>query len=173
MPVYLQRIRLTVHTKKQFQAGTNSPVSLGYAVEEKHVHPKLEPGVHYEALDHPWHDDFQSGKADSYEIRFDTGTAGRAMGRPVPGGIQFDSLEDAGTFQLHLRIDGNDQWIFDRLALGGYFVEVRPSAGSGDEHEEVEIGWIEMAKHSEEVRMSSDPEEGYEEVPIELNGSFR
>ena len=170
MPVYLQRIRLTVHTKKQFQAGTNSTVTLGYQVEPEHVHPKLEPGMHYETLDHPWHDDFQSGKADSYEIRFDTGEPGQALGRPIPSGLQFDSLEEARGLQLTLRIDGDDQWIFDRLAVGGFFVEVKRI---GENLEEVELGWVEMAKHAGDVEMSSDPEEGYEEVPIELNGSFQ
>ena len=169
MPVYLQRIRLTVHTKKQFLAGTNSTVKLSYRVEEGHVHSKLEPGVYDEVLDHPWHDDFQSGKADSYEIRFDTGPAGRAMSQPIPSGLRFDSMEAARDLELALKIYGGDQWIFDRMALGGFFVEVVADA----ENQEREIGWIEMAKNSGDVAMSSDPSEGYEEFPIELNGSFR
>ncbi len=170
MPVYLQRVRLTVRTKKQFLAGTNSVVKFGYQIEAKHQHTKLDPGFQYEVLDHPMHDDFKSGKADSYEIAFDTGKAGRAMGQPIPTGLRFDSLDGARDFQVTLCIDGDDQWIYDRLSLGGFFVEVKPVNG---EHEEVELGWLEMARHSGDVQMSSDPDEGYEEVPIELNGSFQ
>lgn len=173
MSAYLQRIRFSVHTKKQFLAGTNSRVLLGYRVEEGYVHPKLDPGVHYEPLDNPWHDDFQSGKADTYEIRFDTDSAGQAMGRPVPSGLRFDSLEAARGLKLTLKIDGTDQWIFDRYALGGFFVEVRPKGDEPDVSEPVEIGWVEMAKHSGDVRMSADPSEGEAEVPLVLNGSFR
>ncbi len=173
MSVYLQRVRLTVHTKNQFLAGTNSKVQLCYQVEEKHLHPKMGPGVYSADLDQPYHDDFQSGKADSYEVSFGTGSLGEAMGRPVPNGLQFDSLDDARTLQLHLRIEGNDQWIFDRFALAGYFVEVRPVAQDADKYEEVELGWLEMARHGGDVEMSSDEDEGCEEYPIDLNGSFQ
>jgi hypothetical protein len=95
------------------------------------------------------------------------------MGRPVPNGLQFDSLDDARTSQLNLWIEGNDQWIFDRYALTGYFVEVRPVAADADTNEEVDLGWLEMARHSGDVAMSSDESEGPEENPIELNGSFQ
>src|SRR5262249_35498009 len=117
--------------------------------------------------------DFQSGKADSYEVSFGTGSLGEAMGRPVPNGLQFDSLDDARTLQLKLRIEGNDQWIFDRYALAGYFVEVRPVTADADKYEQVALGWLERARHSGDVEMSSDEDEGCEEYPIELNGSFR
>ena len=174
MPVYLQRVRFTVHTKNQFLAGTNSPVKLGYEVEERHVHPKLAPGVHYETLDHPRHDDFQSGKADSYEISFGSGTLGTALGgHPIVAGLQFDSLEDARSLRLHLKIEGGDQWIFDRYAVGGFFVEVRPSSRGAGPDEPVELGWVEMATHTGDVAMSTDRSEGVDEVEIELNGSFR
>jgi hypothetical protein len=174
MPVYLQRVRFTVHTKKQFLAGTNSLVKLCYEIEERHVHPKLEPGVHCTDLDHAYHDDFQSGKADSYEVSFGAGKLGKAFqGHPVLNGLQFDNLDEAKQMRFHLRIEGDDQWIFDRCALGGYFMEVRPVSGKTDEYEEVELGWVEMAKHSGDVEMSSDPDEGCQEYPIELNGSFR
>jgi hypothetical protein len=173
MPVYLQRVRFTVHTKKQFLAGTNSAVKLCYQVEEKHLHPKLGPGVHCADLDQPYHDDFQSGKADSYEVSFGSGSLGQALGQPVPNGLQFDSLDDARKMKIHLKIEGNDQWIFDRCALAGYFIEVRPVAGQAEAYEEVELGWLEMARQSGDVAMSSDESEGCEEYPIELNGTFQ
>ena len=173
MPFYLQRARFTVHTKKQFLAGTNSTVKLCYKIEEKHNHPKLEPGVHSMVLDHPWHDDFQSGKSDSYEVSFGTGKIGKSfMGRPMLNGVQFETLDDARKMEFYLRIEGNDQWIFDRYALAGFFMEVRPRPGSTDEYEEVELGWLEMARNEGDVEMSSDPNEGCEEYPIELNGPF-
>jgi hypothetical protein len=173
MPFYLQRVRFTVHTKKQFLAGTNSLVKLCYKIEENYLHPKLGPGVHSTDLDHPYHDDFQSGKSDSYEVDFGSGRLGKAFqGHPVLNGLQFDTLDDAKKMQFHLRIEGNDQWIFDRYALGGFFMEVRPVAGKAGEYEEVELGWVEMAKHSGDVAMSSDPNEGDDEHPIALNGSF-
>src|SRR5262245_38015074 len=102
MPVYIQRVRFTVHTKKQFLAGTNSKVQLCYQVEEQHLHPKLAPGVHCADLDQPYHDDFQSGESDSYEVSFGTGSLGKAMGRPVPNGLQFESLDDARKLRLYL-----------------------------------------------------------------------
>ena len=174
MPVYLQRVRFTVHTKNQFLAGTNSPVKLGFEIEERHVHPKLSPGLHFEALDHPSHDDFQSGKADSYEISFGTGTLGTGFeGQPIVAGLQFDSLEDARSLHLHLKIEGSDQWIFDRFALGGFFVEVRPSSSGVGPAEPIELGWVEMAKHHGDVALSTDPSEGDDEYEIELNGTFR
>jgi hypothetical protein len=173
MPYYLQRVRLTVHTKKQAFAGTNSTVKLLYKIEEKHNHPKLEPGIHESVLDHPWHDDFKAGAADSYEVSFGTGRAGKNyMGRPVLNGVQFDAIDDARKMQFRLRIEGSDQWVFDRLAIGGFFMEVRPIAGADDEYEEVEVGWLDMAKHKGDIAMSSDPNEGVQELPIELNGSF-
>ncbi len=173
MPVYLQRVRFTVHTKNQFLAGTNSPVKLGVEIEERHVHPKLPPGTHYEALDDPRHDDFQSGKADSYEISFGTGTLGTGFeGQPIVAGLQFDSLDDARSLRLHLKIEGSDQWIFDRYALGGFFVEA-PSSGASGGRAQVEIGWVEMAKHHGDVALSTDPSEGDDEYEIELNGTFR
>ena len=172
MPVYLQRVRFSVHTKKQFLAGTNSPVSLGFEIEERHLHPKLPAGMHWTALDHPWHDDFQAGKADSYEVDFGTGRAGKSyQGIPILNGLQFETLDDVRDLNVVLKIDGSDQWIFDRCALGGFLVEVRKT-GEGD-YEEVELGWIELAKHSGDVSMSADPDEGYIEYPIELNGSFQ
>ena len=174
MPVYLQRVRFTVHTKSQFLAGTNSPVKLGFEVEERHVHATLAPGFHYETLDHPRHDDFQSGKADSYEVSFGTGSLGKSHdGHPMPAGLQFDSLEDARTLGLHLKIEGGDQWIFDRFALGGFFVEVRPTTSGAGKYEEVEIGWVEMARHHGDVAMSTDPNEGVSEYEIELNGALQ
>jgi hypothetical protein len=174
MPYYLQRARLTVHTKNQRFAGTNSTVKLCYKIEEQHNHPNLEPGVHESVLDQPWHDDFQAGKSDSYEVSFGTGRAGKNyMGRPVLNGIQFDKLEDARSMKFHLKIEGNDQWVFDRLSLGGYFMEVRPVPGSEEEYEEAEVGWLEMARHKEEVAMSSDSAEGKPQHTIKLNGSFQ
>jgi hypothetical protein len=50
---------------------------------------------------------------------------------------------------------------------------VRPVAQDSDQYEEVELGWLEMARHSGEVAMSSDESEGCEELPIDLNGSFQ
>ena len=35
------------------------------------------------------------------------------------------------------------------------------------------LGWLEMAKHSGDVAMSSDPDEGLDEYPLELNGPFQ
>jgi hypothetical protein len=178
MPFYLQRVRLTVHTKQQAFAGTNSTVKLCYKIEEKHNHPKLEPGVYDEVLDHPWHDDFKAGKADSYEVNFGTGRAGKNyLGRPVLNGVAFDKLEDVRTMKFHLRIEGSDQWVFDRLALGGFFMEVRPVPGAEDEEnpgefEEVELGWLELAKQKGDVSMSADSNEGVQEYPIKLNGSL-
>jgi hypothetical protein len=173
MPVYLQRVRFSVHTKKEAFAGTNSPVKLCYKIEEKHNHPKLEPGIHETLLDHPWHDDFKTGKADSYEVNFGVGRVGKNfMGRPMLNGLQFETLEDARELIFQLKIEGKDQWIFDRYAMAGFFMEVRPVAGSDEEYEEVEIGWVEMAKYSGDIEMSTDPNEGYEEFPIDLNGSF-
>lgn len=174
MPFYLQRVRFTVHTKKQFLAGTNSTVKLCYRIERKHLHPKLEPGLHEEVLDHPMHDDFQDGKSDSYEINLGTGNVGEALtGRLILNGVQFETLELAKKMQFHLRIEGSDQWIFDRYAAAGFFMEVRLAAGSADKYEVVEIGWVEMATNKGDVAMSSDPSEGVQEYPIELNGSFK
>jgi hypothetical protein len=174
MPFYLQRVRLTVHTKKQAFAGTNSTVKLCYKIEEKHNHPKLEPGIHESVLDHPWHDDFKAGKADSYEISFGTGRAGKNyLGRPMLNGVMFEKLEDAREMLFQLRIEGSDQWIFDRLSLGGFFMEVRQVPGSEEEYEEVEIGWLEMGKQKGDIEMSADENEGYQEYPIDLNGSFQ
>jgi hypothetical protein len=173
MAYYLQRVRLTVHTKKQAFAGTNSTVKLLYKVEEGHNHAKLEPGIHEAVLDHPWHDDFQAGKADSYEVSFGTGRAGKNyMGRPVLNGLQFEKLDDARKLKLRLRIEGSDLWVFDRVAVGGFFMEVRPAPYAENEYEEVEVGWLDMAKHRDDVAMSSDPSEGIQEYAIELNGSF-
>jgi len=196
MPFYLQRVRFTVHTKAQRFAGTNSTVKLCYNIEEKHNHPELTPGIHSSVLDHPWHDDFQSGKSDSYEVSFGTGRGGKNyMGRPMLNGIQFETLEEVRAMQFALRIEGSDQWIFDRFKLGGFFMEVRPAvrldsiaadadetedygvqeqeADPDPEYEEVELGWLEMARHSGDIEMSSDSDEGYQEWPIELNGSFQ
>jgi hypothetical protein len=163
MPFYLQRVRITIHTKKQLFAGTNSTVKLCYRVEETHAHPRLKPGFHAQILDHPWHDDFQSGKTDSYEVNFGAGG---------PDGLRFETLDDARQLQLHLRIEGNDQWIFDRYALAGYFREFRPASGRADEPDEIDHGWLEMARHEGDVEMSCDPNEGSEGYPIELNGRF-
>ena len=174
MSFHLQRVRFSVHTKKQLFAGTNSAVSLCYLIEEKHLHDKLRPGVHCAALDKPFHDDFQSGKADSYEVDFGTGHLGKAaMGHPMPAGVQFETLNDVRSMQFNLKIDGGDQWVFDRYAMGGFFVEVRALPGAVGRYEEVELGWVELARHSGDVAMSSDPAEGVEGHPIELNGSFR
>src|SRR3954447_6693315 len=186
MPFYLQRVRFTVHTKAQRFAGTNSTVKFCYKIEEKHNHPELTPGIHSSVLDHPWHDDFQSGKSDSYEVSFGTGRIGKNyMGRPMLNGVQFETLDEARAMQFALRIEGSDQWIFDRFKLGGFFMEVRPAtpfdsiaSDAGDagdtedygvkgeeaapdvEYEEVEIGWLEMARHSGDIEMSSDEKEG-------------
>jgi hypothetical protein len=173
MPFYLQRVRFTVHTKKQLFAGTNSTVKLCYRIEEKHVHPKLETGIHSTVLDHPWHDDFQSGKSDSYEVDFGTGKLGKSsMGRPMLNGVQFETMDDARQMKFHLRIEGSDQWVFDRYALAGYFMEVRPVPGTTDVFDEIDLGWLEMARKQCDVEMSSDPNEGSEEYPLELNGPF-
>jgi hypothetical protein len=66
MSVYLQRVRLTVHTKNLFLAVTNSKVQFCYQVEGKHLHPKMGSGEYSADMDQPYHDDFQRGKADSY-----------------------------------------------------------------------------------------------------------
>jgi hypothetical protein len=103
MPFYLQRVRFTVHTKKRFLAGTNSTVKLCYLIEEKHVHPKLEPGVHDSVLDHPWHVDFQSGKSDSYEISLGTGKLGKSfMGRPMLNEMSSDPKEGVEEYPIEL-----------------------------------------------------------------------
>jgi hypothetical protein len=173
MPFYLQRVRFTVHTKKQFFAGTNSTVKLCYRIEEKHGHPGLEPGLHSTVLDHPWHDDFRSGKSDSYEVSFGAAKVGKSSTeRPPLDGLRFEALDDARQMQFRLRIEGSDQWVFDRYALAGYFMEARPVPGSTDEFQEVELGWLEMARNQGDVEMSSDPNEGSEEYPLELNGPF-
>jgi len=193
MPFYLQRVRFSVHTKDQRFAGTNSTVKLCYKIEEKHNHSTLQPGIHSTVLDHPWHDDFQAGKSDSYEVNFGTGRVGKNfMGRPMLNGLLFEKLEDARKMLFQLQIEGSDQWIFDRFKLGGYFMEVRtaapaPSGGEYDipetrfdvaetreeEYEEIEVGWLELAKHSGDIEMSTDPNEGCQEWPIKLNGSFQ
>lgn len=172
MAVYLQRARFSVHTKKQFLAGTNSTVKLCYVVEEKHLHPKKAPGTYEVVLDQPHHNDFRSGQFDSFEIDFGTGSLGHALGQPLPNGLQFDSLEAARELELFLRIEGADQWVFDRSVLGGFFVEVR-KVGERDGvgvYEEVELGWLEMARHVGDVSMSTDESEGDEIYPIEING---
>jgi hypothetical protein len=90
----------------------------------------------------------------------------------VLNGLQFEKLEEAKKLIFQLKIEGSDMWVFDRYAMAGFFVEVRPVAGSEDEFEEVEIGWLEMARHSGDIEMSTDENEGYAEYPIDLNGSW-
>jgi hypothetical protein len=175
MSFHLQRVRFTVRTKDQFLAGTNAAVRLWFEVDETQNHPEFDQGLNSIALDHPMHDDFQRGKSDSYELDLVAGkSSGRLRGKtPIPNGLEFGSLEDARSLHFHIEIAGKDRWIFDRYALGGYFVEMRPVAGSKDEFEVIELGWIEMAKHKGDVSMSSDPKEGVAEYDIELNGKFQ
>lgn len=173
MPVYLQRVRFSVHTKRQFLAGTNSTVKLCYRVEEKHLHPKMSPGLYEKVLDQPHHNDFRSGQSDSFELVLGTGSLGQSMGQPIPNGLQFDSMDDVRTLELLLRIEGSDQWIFDRCILGGFFIEVRPIGEELGNYEEVELGWLEMAHHLGDIAMSSDPGEGVEEYRIAINGPLQ
>ena len=68
-------------------------------------------------------------------------------------GVQFETLEDARDMQFQLRIEGSDQWIFDRLvARAASSWRCGPWRDRSDEFEEVETGWIEMARHKGDVR---------------------
>ena len=174
MSVHLQRVRFTVHTKNQFLAGTNSPVRLWFEVDESQNHPEFDPGLSSIDLDHPYHDDFQRGKSDSYELDLGTGkSSGRSRGGiPIPNGLEFANFDEARQLHFHLEIAGGDRWIFDRYALGGYFIEMKPISGSKDEYELIDHGWLEMAKYKGDVSMSADPKEGVQTYDLELNGKF-
>lgn len=174
MPVFLQRVRFTVHTKDQFLAGTNSNVKLYFQVEKENGYPEVESGLVGFDLDHPYHDDFQSGKADSYEIEFGSGESKKTRGGvAVPNGLRFESLDAVRKLPVHLEIEGSDRWIFDRYRVGGYFQEMRPAAGSPDKMEVVDLGWLEMARANDEVAMSTNEREGVDAYAIELNGTFQ
>jgi len=173
MSVHLQRVRISVHTKDQAHAATNSTVRFCFEIEDDQPHTVFEPGTNGVALDHRFHDDFRRGEADSYEIVFGSGTAGTAIdGTPIPAGLQFGSLDEARRFPFYLQIDGSDQWVFDRYMLGGFFQELKPDPNHPGKYELVDLGWLELAKHHGDVAMSTDPKEGVDRYPVELNGSF-
>jgi hypothetical protein len=174
MSVHLQRVRFSVRTKNQFLAGTNSTVRLWFEVDETQNHPEFDQGLNSIDLDHPYHDDFQRGASDSYELDLGaSSSSGRSRGGvPVPNGLEFASLDEARTLRFHLEIGGKDRWIFDRYALGGYFKEMRLVEGTKDEYEIIDLGWVEMARQTGDVSMSTDTNEGVPAYDIELNGKF-
>lgn len=168
MSLHLHRIRFSVRTKNSFLAGTNSKVALYFNIEEDHLNTELEPGLHSIELDHPFHDDFQRGQTDSYELSFGSESSGKERGgTSIPPGIQFSDLEHLRKMHFHIEIDGSDKWILDRYMLAGFIREMRPIADTKD-WETIEHGWVELAKHSGEIAMSTDPAEGVarHEIPI-------
>ncbi len=175
MSVHLQRVRFTVHTKNELWAGTNSTVRLWFEVDETQNHPELEQGLNSIVLDHPWHDDFQRGKTDSYELDLGSGSSsGRTRGGvPIPNGLEFADLDEVRSMRFHLEIEGSDCWIFDRYAIGGFFKEMQAVPGEKDRFEIIDLGWIELARHTGDISMSTDPKEGEAEYEIPLNGSFK
>lgn len=174
MSLHLQRIRFSVRTKNQLFAGTNSRVSLIYVIEDEHNHPGLDPGQYEEKLDHPFHDDFQRGAIDMYEVDLAPGSSGRSAGGvAVPNGVMFRDWDHVKQMEFGLVIDGSDQWIFDRYILTGYFKELRQVEGKPEEYEVLDLGWLEMAKHTGDFSMSTDAKEGEQLHAIPLNGKFQ
>ena len=72
-----------------------------------------------------------------------------------------------------------------RTAIAGYdFDEASVEIGHGKadferariallDWKHFDLGWVEMARHTGEVAMSTDPKEGVSQVPVPLNGSFQ
>jgi hypothetical protein len=170
MSFHLHRIRFSVRTKNSFLAGTNSKVRLYFNIQEDHLNTEFEPGLHSIELDHPFHDDFQRGQTDSYELSFGAESSGKERGGvAIPAGIQFTSLDHLKNMHFHIEIDGADKWIFDRYMLAGFIKELRPVAGSKTEVELIDHGWVELSKHSGDVAMSTDPQEGTATHEVPLN----
>lgn len=173
MPLYLQRLRVSVRTKNQRFAGTNSSAKLWYTIDDDHRHPILEPGDYSLALDHPFHDDFQRGAIDSYELNLAEGSSGiQKDGVAIPNGLTLRDFDHARQMKFRLVIEGSDLWTFDRLTLAGYFKELKPSPENSGDSEVHDLGWLEMGRLNQENAMSTNPTEGTAELPIELNGSF-
>lgn len=105
--------------------GTNFTVTFGYVVKENHLHSNKTPGIYELTPDQPHHNDLQSDRFDSFEIVFDTGSLGHALGQPLPNGLQFDSRGAVREYERFLRIEGADQSVFEQSVLGGFFVEVQ------------------------------------------------
>lgn len=173
MSLHLHRIRFSVRTKNEIFAGTNSKVRLCFQVEEDHLNTEFEPGLHSIDLDHPFHDDFQRGQTDSYELSFGSESSGKERGGvPIPPGIQFSDISHLNNMHFHLEIDGSDKWVFDRCMLAGYIRELRPVGGKKDEVELVDHGWVELAKLSEDIAMSTDPKEGEAEFDLPITSKL-
>ncbi len=171
MSIHLRRLRFTVRTKDEAWAGTDSAVRLWFVVDESHITGDYEEGEHSFLLDHKWHNDFQKGTRDSYEFPLGNESSGRSIdGVPIPPGIQFANWDALREWQIHLEIGGSDLWIFDR-----YLLEVEASEmkkGIDGKPEVTEYGWLELAKHSGDIRMSTEENEGVAEYVIPLNGKL-
>lgn len=173
MSLHLHRIRFSVRTKNSFLAGTNSKVRLFFNIEEDHLNTEFDPGLHSIELDHPFHDDFQRGQTDSYELSMGSESSGKERGGvAIPPGIQFTDLDQLRSMHFHLEIDGSDKWILDRYMLAGFIKELRAVSGSKTDVEVIEHGWVELAKHTGDVAMSTDPREGVATYEIVLNPSI-
>jgi hypothetical protein len=166
--IHLRRLRLTVRTKDEAWAGTDSAVRLWFVVDETHITGDYEAGEHSFLLDHKWHNDFQRGTRDSYEFPLGAESSGRSVdGVPIPPGIQFADWDALRQWELHLEIGGNDKWVFDRYLLEVEVQELKRGAGKP---EVIDWGWLELAKHNGDVAMSTAEDEGVAEYIIPLNG---
>lgn len=170
MSIHLRRVRFTIRTKNEMWAGTNSTVRLWFEIDESHVTGDYEPGLHSFTLDHSMHDDFQKGATDSYEFPLGTDSSGRTVdGVAIPSGVQFSGFDELRDWPLHLEIGGGDRWVFDRYL---FEVDVKEMKKVDGKYEITDWGWLQLAKHSGDIAMSTDEGEGVAVYDIPINGKL-